>query len=391
MKLLRFFAVMLSGAMTMCVAPAVFAQDDAGVDDAEINTATQKQLQIATWGGAYGEAQQTAILAPAAEKLSIAIIRKEAKRNEAAATDVAEVTQAELLKGCADGRFAKLDVSQLQPDTSLEAVKEDFFDGALTECGVASLAWSALILVNQAKFKSRVPKSVRDVFDTKRFPGKRAFIQKPENLFEFAAFATGSSLQTVYTDLQDPDRIHEIMERLDTMLPDIVWVDSQSAALEKLASGEAAFAMAYSGRAFRKIVAGKVAALWDAHVYDFTSWAISSKASNPALAVAFVALAISPDYLAAQARIWPYGPMRQSAVEKVGRHGLLDIELAPYLPTSRIRRAQAIRHNAVFWTKHKAVLGNRLKALLEGFPSGQRPVLPVVRPEPQESSSTSED
>ena len=232
MKLLRFFAVMLSGAMTMGVAPAVLAQDDVGTDDPEINAVTQKQLQIATWGGAYGEAQQTAILAPAAEKLGVAIIRKEAKRNVVAATDVSEVTQAELLKGCADGRFAKLDVSQLQPDTSLEAIKEDFFDGALTECGVASLSWSALILVNQAKFKSRVPKSVRDVFDTKRFPGKRAFIQKPENLFEFAAFATGSSSQTVYADLQDPARIQEIMKRLDTMLPDIVWVETQSEALE---------------------------------------------------------------------------------------------------------------------------------------------------------------
>ncbi len=385
-NLLKTVSVMLLGAIAMCSGAAVFAQEDTSA-----NTTTQKkQLRIATWGGAYGKSQQAAILNPAAETLGITLARVEAKRNELADADVLEVTQAELVKGCADGRLAKLDTSQLQDGVNQETADKDFFDGALTKCSVASMAWSALILVNEAKFKSRVPKTVADAFNTKRFPGKRALIKKPENLFEFAAIATGSAPQMVYADLENPNKLQEVMKRLEAVLPHIIWVGSQSAALEKLGSGEAVFAMGYSGRAFRKIVAGNITALWNAHVYDFTSWAVSAGASDPKMAASFIALATSPDYLAAHARLWPYGPMRKSAVENVGRHATLDIDLAPYMPTSKLRYGQAIRYDAAFWAKNGTVLNNRLQALIEGFPLGQRVPPPVRRPQRETSAAAAE-
>ena len=365
----------VSIAMASTGAPA-FAQDGKGSQPSG-----QQQLSVAAWPGAYGAAQEKAILAPAAETLAISLKRLEAKRDELVDADVVEVTQAELLKGCANGQLAKFDAAKLQSSANGKAASTDFLDGAVSECGVGSFAWSALLLIDRSKFKS-APETVADVFDTKRFKGKRAFIKKAENLFEFAAIATGSMPEIVYADLQNPLRLQSIMQRLEAMLPSIVWVDSQSAALEKLGTGEAAFAMGYSGRAFRKIIAGNIAALWDAHVYDFTSWAISAKTQMQDLAARFIALATSPDYLTAQARIWPYGPMRKSAAETVGKHTVLDIALAPYIPTSSTRLSQAIRHDAVFWAKHGPTLNDRLAALLEGFPLGQRVPPPGRRPKP---------
>ena len=170
------------------------------------------------------------------------------------------------------------------------------------------------------------------------------------------------------------------MRKLAAALPEIVWVENQSEALDTLGRGEAAFAMGYSGRAFRKIIAGDLMAMWDVHIYDFTSWAISAQSSNPKLAASFITLATSPNYLAAHARLWPYGPMRRSAVEMVGQHDILNIPLESYLPTSRQRIERGIRHDAAFWAKHSAILNDRLNALLEGFPLGLRVPPPVRRP-----------
>ena len=377
-QLSKILSVMLIG--MACTCSTVFAQQGDGLKPANQKQAHHRQLSVAAWPGAYGAAQETTVLAPAAQALDVTLKRVEAERNKMVDADVLEVTQAELLKGCANGQLSKFDAAKLQSGTNQEPAREDFLTGAISECGVGSFAWSALVLVDRSKFKSRVPEKLADVFDTKRFKGKRAFIKKAENLFEFAAIATGSTPQLVYADLQDPLRLRSIMQLLEAMLPNIIWVETQSDALEKLGAGEAPFAMAYSGRAFRRIVAGNIVALWDVHVYDFTSWAISAKSQEPDLATAFIALATSPDYLVAHARLWPYGPMRKSAADMVGKHATLDIAIAPYIPTSSAHLEQGIRHDAAFWAKHGATLNARLTALLEGFPLGERVPAPTRRP-----------
>ena len=149
-----------------------------------------------------------------------------------------------------------------------------------------------------------------------------------------------------------------------------------------LERGKARFALAYSGRAFRKTIAGRLSAIWYGHIYDQGSWVISASARDQELAKSFIALATSPRMLAAQARIWPYGPMRKSAAAMAGRHSLLDVELSRFMPTSEARLRAGLRRNAEFWLENSARMNDRLATLMEGFPIGIRIAAPLRRPEP---------
>ena len=74
--------------------------------------------------------------------------------------------------------------------------------------------------------------------------------------------------------------------------------------------------------------------------------------------------------------------MRKSAAAMVGRHSLLDVELAPFMPTSDIRLDAGLRRDGQFWTENAGRFNDRLAALLEGYPKGIRVPPPNRRPEP---------
>ncbi len=344
------------------------------------------RLRIASWGGAYGQAQLAAIIKPAEKELSVTIQRVELSESKPVdqSADVLELRQDSLLHGCQKGDYLRRSEIQLAPSQDGAAPEADYLTGGLSNCGVASFAWSSLILFDRSRFKKRKPTRLSDVFDIRRFKGKRAFLRKPENLFEMLAVVTlkGTSSATVYEDLATRDNRDKVFARLEALLPHIVWVDTPSEALAKLESGDVIFAAGFSGRAFRKTIAGNISALWDGHVYDYLSWVVSNQAQNKELAKKFVELATSPARLAEQAKQWPYGPMRKSAAAKVGRHATLDLELAPFMPTSQIRLPQGLRRDAAFWDEHGERLSDRLAALFEGFPRGVRVPPPPRKPPP---------
>ena len=356
------------------------------------STVEKKNLRVASWGGAYGQAQLRAIIQPAKQSLAIDIQRVELNDSRPVdqTADVLELRQAALLQGCEKGELLRREEITLAPSKDGASPETDYLAGGLSDCGVASFAWSSLILFDRSKFKKQKPNKLSDVFDVKRFKGKRAFLRKPENLIEILALATlkGVSPQTIYSELSERENRDKVYARLEAFLPHIVWVDSPSEALAKLESGEVRFAAGFSGRAFRKTIAGSFSAIWDGHVYDYLSWAISSKTNDKETAKKFVELATAPAHLVDQAKQWPYGPMRKSAAASVGRHATLGIELAPFMPTSELRLSQGIRHDSEFWQKHGERLNDRLAALLEGFPSGVRIPPPTRKPEvPTETQS----
>ncbi len=94
-------------------------------------------------------------------------------------------------------------------------------------------------------------------------------------------------------------------------------------------------AAAYSGRIFRAAVgAPQLDTLWDGQVYDLDLWAIPKTAANKDAAKRFIAFAMEPAHLAAQAQLIAYGPMRKSAIALVGKHPIINVDMKSYLPTT---------------------------------------------------------
>jgi putative spermidine/putrescine transport system substrate-binding protein len=233
-----------------------------------------------------------------------------------------------------------------------------------------------------AKRDFRTPGELSHLLDVKRYPGKRALIRSPRRVLEMMLLASGVKRSDVYAELATRQGQDKAFELLDELAKDVLWVEGPREAMLALDEGGATMAMTYSGRAFRRLIASRLEPIWDGHIIDFASWAVPATTTLRAEAQKFILAATSAQNLAAQARIWPYGPMRRSALRLAKRHSLLDTDLDEFMSTSELRFSQGLMYDAAFWMKHGAKLEDRFAAWQNGVPFGIRVPIPNQAPPP---------
>lgn len=349
--------------------------------------AAPQPLRVLSWGGAYGEAEKLGVFDPIKGALPFSFASVTRADGEAPKADIVEVDQPTLFAGCKSGRFAKLEGLDLAPSPDGQPANEDFLPGAVSACGVGTFAWSALFLVDGTEFKRRTPKSIANIFDKRRYPGKRAFLTDVPQIITMAALASGISAKDVYETLKTQAGADKVFDLLETLREDIVWAENPADALDRLDKKEVSIAMSYSGRVFRRAIAGHLTPVWDGNVYEFASWAITANSTLKDEARVFIAAATAPERLADQAKLWPYGPMRRSSVELAKRHARIDVELAPHLPTTPEHLKEGVAFDAAFWAENGAYYTKRLEAFREGVKQGIRVPPPGRAPKHVENST----
>ncbi|MEZ5924124.1 MAG: extracellular solute-binding protein [Hyphomicrobiaceae bacterium] len=363
------------GAAGSAAAPAVDA------DPAETATTTTpapveppvRKLVIVGWGGGYGKAMRRGILDPYQQnaRTKIEVIEAPADGGlppASVAWDVAEVSAADAKRACEAGQIARLDRLPLAPGAYGTTPDQDFIDGSLGACAVGSFAWSSLLLIDPRQFRKGQPETLADVFDGRRFKQKRAFARSPRYLLEMALMADGVAPDQVYGELSTRVGVRRAFKKLDGIRKWIVWSDKSEVALNRLIKGEAAIATAFSGRAFYALASElrPYQMMWDGQIYDMSVWVISNTTGAEALAEDFVTFATRADRLAAVSRWFPYGPVRLSALELVGKHQTLDVSLSPYLATTPANMTRALAFNELFWRHYEAPLKDSLEAWIDG-------------------------
>ena len=352
---------------------------------------TKPRIVVRSWAGAYGEAQDKAIITPVARDLGMEIERLTHGNGGARidAADVAELDQSSLISACAAGRLVKIRTLLTldeRDSTATSGTGGDFLADSVTDCGVPTFAWSSILIVDGrameklAKRRYRVPSRLADLLDVKRYPGKRALIRSPKRLLEMMLMGAGVQRDEVYGRLATWQGQDEAFRILDKLSEHVLWVDGPREAMLALDQGDVTIAMTYSGRAFRRLIASRLQPIWDGHVIDFASWAVPAHSQNRDEAKRFILAATSARSLAAQARLWPYGPMRRSALPLARRHDLLDADLEAFQPTSDRRFAQGLVLNAAFWAEHGAALKRRFEDWQDGVPLGVRVPPPTKAP-----------
>ena len=82
---------------------------------------------------------------------------------------------------------------------------KDFFKGTLepggTNCFIPQIVYSTTFGYRTDKVGSSKPTTIADVFDLKKFPGKRSLEKKPINNLEWALIADGVAAEKVYETL----------------------------------------------------------------------------------------------------------------------------------------------------------------------------------------------
>lgn len=330
-------------------------------------------LNVATWGGAYEQSQEIAYFEPFAKETGTSVATqvydgslakiKEMIGNESSPVDVVDVSSAALGALCSDGLLETIETSSLGAAPSGESAEQDFLAGGLSSCGVASVAWSTAIAFDRQAFPKAQPTQISDLLDLKRFPGKRALPNGPRYTLELALLADGVDPANVYTTLGTPEGVDRAFKALDKIKNDTYWWDSAQEPISWLLEKKAVMAAGYSGRIFRAAVGDsrRFGVIWDGQVYDLDLWAIPKGAKNKDGAKRFIAFASDPARLAAQAELIAYGPMRKSALQLVGKHPVINVEMKEFLPTSPDNFKKALKFDDAWWSAHGEELTKRFQ------------------------------
>lgn len=325
----------------------------------------QDTLSVATWGGAYGRAQELALFEPFAKETGTVIATEiydgdlpklKALIDGSTPVDVVDVSAGTLKTLCKDGLLDPIDAASFGAD----GVELDFIAGGLSDCGVASVAWSTAVAFDRKAFQKGAPTSISALLDTARFPGKRALPKDPRRTLELVLLADGVAPETIYSELATTEGADRAFTALDKIKDNVLLWDKAEQPITWLLEDRVVMAAGYSGRIFRAAVGDRnVGVLWDGQVYDVDAWAIPKASKNKKEALRFIRFATEPAQLAAQARLTAYGPMRKSALDLVGAHPIINVEMQEFLPTAPANFQKALKFDDAWWGQNGATISQR--------------------------------
>ena len=321
-----------------------------------------KQITIVSWGGAYQESQRKAYYEPYTKETGIKVIEEEydgelgkvkAMKEAGNVTwDVLDVDSAHALAGCDEGLLEKLDYAKIGD-------KSKFLPGTALDCAVGSIAYSTIFAYNADVYKENPPTTLMDLFDTAKYPGKRALLKKPFGNLEWALIADGVKLEEVYTVLGTPEGVDRAFKKLDTIKKDIVWWEAGAQPPELLANGEVVMTSAWNGRIGNAIKEGKnFKIVWDYQEFDWDFWSIPAGTKNLDGAYDFIKYASDPKQMSQQSKYIAYAPTHVDAI------ALVDPAIAPTLPTYPDNMKTAVTTDLVFWADNNEELTKRFNAWL---------------------------
>ena len=128
--------------------------------------------------------------------------------------DVVDVDTQTALAGCAEGTFETIDWAKLGLDRS------KFIGGDVTDCAVPNILYSTVAAYDTTK--TQAPAGLFEaLFDTTKFPGKRALQKSPFVNLEWALMADGVAPADVYKVLGTDEGVDRALKKLDTIKKDV--------------------------------------------------------------------------------------------------------------------------------------------------------------------------
>ena len=322
--------------------------------------AAARDLTVVSWGGAYQDAQREVYFKPYMDakktKLveeswdgGIGVLRAKAQGG-ANNWDVVQVESEELLIGCEEGLYEKVDWSK-------HGGKDKFLPAAVNDCGVGAIVYNFIFAYDADKLKDG-PKSWADFWDVQKFAGKRGMRKGPKTTLEIALMADGVPPAEVYKTLKTDAGIERAFKKLDQLKPSLVWWEKGSQPPQLLASGELAMTVAYNGRiaAANKSEKKNFKIVWPNSLYTIDSWVIMKGSPNKAQAEDYIAFVSLPENQKNLPPKIPYG------VTAMASASMIDKALLAELPTAPENLMSALYIDDAFWLENLDKLNQRFNA-----------------------------
>lgn len=280
--------------------------------------------------------------------------------------DVADLEYTDALRLCDEGLLEPIDPASLPPAPDGTPATEDFLEGAVTECAIASMVFSNVYGFDTTKFSNQKPSTIADFFDLEKFPGKRGMRKTAKANLEMALMADGVAPGDVYATLETPEGLDRAFAMLDKIKGQTVWWEAGAQPPQLLADGEVAMTTAYNGRLFSAVVTeGKpFEVVWDGQVYEYELFGIPKGAPNKDEAMEYIKFATGTQRLADQTKWISYGPARKSSLPLVGLFEDGKTEMAPYMPTTEANMKRSLRSSVDFWVDRDVEISERFNTWL---------------------------
>ncbi len=316
-----------------------------------------RDLTIVSYGGTFQDALRTVFFKPFADKEKIPVkdeaydggvgILRAKVQSGAADWDVVDVETGDLLLGCEEGLFEKLDWGKIGD-------KGNFLPGVVTDCGMGMVI-SGFIFAYDGNKLSDGPKSWADFFDTAKFPGKRAMRNGPTYNLEAALMADGVPEAEVYKVLATPQGVDRAFKKLDTVKKSMIWWQTGAQPAQLLASGEAAMTTVFNGRIYfaNKNDKRNFKIVWNQQILSFDHWAILKGSPNRDAAYKFLAFFADPAVEKSFPDYIPNGMPNKKTSE------LLSKDILPNMPTNPEFLPHALQFDAQFWLENTDKLTER--------------------------------
>lgn len=344
-----------------------------------VSTASAKELVVVSWGGAYTESQQKAYHEPymAAnpgitivndDSSSGAIAKLRAMKEAGVVTwDLVDAVAGDAILACDEGLAYEIDHDNAlakAPDGTPASV--DFGDFIVSPCFIPQIVYSTTFGYRTDLVGDTPPTSINDVFDLKKYPGKRTLEKRAQNNLEWALLADGVPASKVYDLLSTNAGVERAFAKLDTIKDSVVWWETGAQPPQLLADGEVIMGSAYNGRLFAAIEEEDqpIAMMWDWQIFDLDGWIVPQGTENKAEVMKFLKFATDTQRLADQAKFISYGPARASSAPLVGKHASLGIDMAPHMPTAPKNAKNTLLYNYTFWADNVDDLNEKFHAWL---------------------------
>ncbi|HEY6924803.1 MAG TPA: ABC transporter substrate-binding protein [Steroidobacteraceae bacterium] len=332
-----------------------------GLDGCDARHASTHDLTVVGWGGSSQDAhrnaywrsftQQTGIeLREDVWNGGIGVLRAKVRAGNAD-WDVVQVEAEELLLGCAEGLFERLDWRAL-------GGRDAFIPAAVNDCGVGAMVWSELFAYDGARVKGKSPRNWADFWDLRHFPGRRGMRKTPKYTLEAALMADGVEPRDVYSVLSTPAGVDRAFHKLDEIKSRIVWWITVAQVPDLLASGEVAMSMTTPGRLIlaNRTNGRNFRVVWDENIHAVDFWVILQGSPHKTEAMQLLQYMTRPENEVRLPLFIPTGLSNKQAI------AALDTPFKQDSPSDPDNMTHSLALDARYWVENGASLTQRFNA-----------------------------
>jgi putative spermidine/putrescine transport system substrate-binding protein len=350
-------------------------------------TSSAFAVTVASWGGAYTESQKLGYGDPTAKALGVDInwvdysgglSEIKAQKEAGAITwDIIDVFAFDTINGCDEGIFVEFDFDKdfpAAPDGT--PASEDFFAPMPSKCAVGNIlySWNYAYNVNNV---DGTPSTIKDFFNTKKFPGKRAIYKSALTNLEIALAGDGVYMgkggSEIYKLLETEAGVNRAMNKIKELCTDpnggCVFWSAGAQPPELLVSGEVVMATGWTGRFFNAEIGegAPIKQVWDGQGLDYEYFALVKGGPDEANAKKALAMMTNTEMLAGSAKYIAYAPWRKSSLEiiKAGEPWYKDgkTEMMPNMPTAKSNTKNYFLVDPFYWADNGTEIGEKWEAM----------------------------